>query len=340
MMAERDPIETLTGEREEVQATAAEKAAVAKSANPRRKVMLGLAGAMLLAGGGWYMLHDSGHVSTDNAYVNADSAQVTPLVSAAVVAVPVVNTQVVRRGDVLLRLDDSDARLAVEKAEAAYLKARREYNQSSATSGSLAAQVGARQADIGQSQAQLAAAQSAFEKAKVDLDGKEYIDGVSSLWCNVHGHRVSELDEAIRNQMDHVAHSTLLGMANVPSILLARRLVELAPDGLNHVFFSDDGATAVEVALKMAFQYWRQCRDPRPSKTQFLALGGAYHGDTLGDVSVGDLASGGHASGPGNAANQFELYTSKVPNWRSLWSSYRTNAPRPGPSRARPVHLR
>jgi membrane fusion protein (multidrug efflux system) len=181
-MAERDPIETLTGEREEVQATPAEKAAVKQSANPRRKVMLGLAGAFLVAGGGWYMLHDSGHVSTDNAYVNADSAQVTPLVSAAVVQVPVVNTQFVRRGDVLLRLDDSDARLAVEKAEAAYLKARRQFAQSSATSGSLAAQVGARDADIGQANAGLQAAQSAFEKAKVDLERRQHLadDGVVS----------------------------------------------------------------------------------------------------------------------------------------------------------------
>ena len=182
-MAERDPIETLTGEREEVRATAAEKAAVAKATDPRRKkVMLGLAGAFLLAGGGWYMFHDTGHVSTDNAYVNADSAQVTPLVAAAVVDVPVVNTQIVHRGDVLLRLDDSDARLAYEKAEAAYLKARRQFAQSSATSGSLAAQVSARDADIGQASAALAAAQSAFEKAKVDLDRRQHLadDGVVS----------------------------------------------------------------------------------------------------------------------------------------------------------------
>jgi adenosylmethionine-8-amino-7-oxononanoate aminotransferase len=123
----------------------------------------------------------------------------------------------------------------------------------------------------------------------IDLDGRKYLDGVSSMWCNVHGHRVPELDSALREQIDRVAHSTLLGLANVPSIRLARRLVELAPLGLTRVFFSDDGATAVEVALKMAFQYWRQCSTPRPKKTRFLSLGGAYHGDTLGDVSVGDL---------------------------------------------------
>ena len=132
----------------------------------------------------------------------------------------------------------------------------------------------------------------------VDLDGREYLDGVSSLWCNVHGHRVPEIDSAIREQLDAVAHSTLLGISNVPAIRLARRLVELAPPGLNHVFYSDDGATAVEVALKMAFQYWRQRPDPRPGKTKFLALQGAYHGDTLGSVSVGDLSRFHHLFAP------------------------------------------
>src|SRR5262245_34537475 len=124
----------------------------------------------------------------------------------------------------------------------------------------------------------------------IDLDGREYIDGVSSLWCNVHGHRVPAIDRAVREQLDRVAHTTLLGLGNVPATLLARRLVEAAPPGLTRVFFSDDGATAVEVALKMAFQFWRQSSPPRPEATKFLALNRAYHGDTLGDVSVGDLA--------------------------------------------------
>jgi adenosylmethionine-8-amino-7-oxononanoate aminotransferase len=132
----------------------------------------------------------------------------------------------------------------------------------------------------------------------VDIDGNEYLDGVSSMWCNVHGHRVPSIDTALRKQLDAVAHTTLLGAANVPSIRLARRLVELAPTGLTRVFYSDDGATAVEVALKMAFQYWRQCPNPRPDKTQFLALNRAYHGDTLGDVSVGDLARFHHLFEP------------------------------------------
>jgi adenosylmethionine-8-amino-7-oxononanoate aminotransferase len=132
----------------------------------------------------------------------------------------------------------------------------------------------------------------------VDTDGIEYIDGVSSMWCNVHGHRVPAIDAAVRQQLDAVAHSTLLGAANIPSIQLARRLVELAPPGLTRVFYSDDGATAVEVALKMAFQYWRQCPQPQPQKTRFLSLNRAYHGDTLGDVSVGDLARFHHLFAP------------------------------------------
>src|SRR5436305_1378011 len=90
----------------------------------------------------------------------------------------------------------------------------------------------------------------------IDLDGNRYLDGTSSLWCNVHGHRVPELDAAVRRQLDAVAHTTLLGLGNVPAALLARRLVERAPPGLTRVFYSDDGATSVEVPLQMAFQYW------------------------------------------------------------------------------------
>src|SRR5262249_44712498 len=131
-----------------------------------------------------------------------------------------------------------------------------------------------------------------------DIDGRAYIDGTSSLWCNVHGHRVPELDNALREQLGRVAHSTLLGQANGPSTILARRLAENAPPGLVRVFFSDDGATAVEVALKMAFQYWRQCPQPRPGKTKYLSLQAAYHGDTLGSVSVGDLSRFHHLFAP------------------------------------------
>lgn len=124
-----------------------------------------------------------------------------------------------------------------------------------------------------------------------DADGNEYVDAVSSLWCNVHGHRHPRIDAAIREQLDRVAHVTNLGSSNSTTIRLAKRLVDLAPAGLGHVFFSDDGATAVEVAVKTALQYWRQRRDdPRPQKTGYVALGNAYHGDTLGSVSVGGVA--------------------------------------------------
>jgi adenosylmethionine-8-amino-7-oxononanoate aminotransferase len=132
-----------------------------------------------------------------------------------------------------------------------------------------------------------------FERAEgcrlYDLDGREYLDAVSSLWCNVHGHRHPRIDAAVREQLSRVAHVTALGASNPTTIRLARRLVELAPPGLSRVFFSDDGATAVEVALKMAFQYWRQADPPRPEKVLYAAFDGAYHGDTLGGVSVGGV---------------------------------------------------
>ncbi len=123
-----------------------------------------------------------------------------------------------------------------------------------------------------------------------DIDGRRYLDAVGSLWCNVHGHRHPHIDAAIRAQLDQVAHVSNLGTSNPTTIRLAKRLVDLAPPGLGHVFFSDDGATAVEVALKMAFQYWRQRPDPKPEKTCYVALDDAYHGDTLGAVSVGGVA--------------------------------------------------
>jgi adenosylmethionine-8-amino-7-oxononanoate aminotransferase len=120
-----------------------------------------------------------------------------------------------------------------------------------------------------------------------DIQGNRYLDGVSSLWANLHGHRRRELDQALVAQLQQIAHSTLLGIAHPPAILLARRLVELAPAGLNKVFFSDNGSTAVEVALKVAFQFWRN--RGQGGKQRFLKLNNAYHGDTLGAVSVGGI---------------------------------------------------
>ncbi len=131
-----------------------------------------------------------------------------------------------------------------------------------------------------------------LEKAQgnylIDVHGKRYLDGVSSLWCNVHGHRVKEIDRAVKKQLDRVAHSTFLGLSHVPAIELSKRLIDMAPRGLRKVFYSDSGSAAVEVALKMAYQYWKLRGQKR--KTTFLKLKNAYHGDTLGSVSVGGIS--------------------------------------------------
>ncbi|MEI4829147.1 adenosylmethionine--8-amino-7-oxononanoate transaminase [Bacillus sp. FJAT-53711] len=120
-----------------------------------------------------------------------------------------------------------------------------------------------------------------------DVNGKGYWDGVSSIWLNVHGHHVQELDDAIREQLNKIAHSTLLGIANVPSILLAEKIIEIVPNGLKKVFYSDSGATSVEIAIKMAFQYWQH--KGKPEKKKFITMKEAYHGDTIGAVSVGAI---------------------------------------------------
>ena len=123
----------------------------------------------------------------------------------------------------------------------------------------------------------------------IDTDGKRYIDGVSSLWCNVHGHRHPDIDAAVRAQLDRVAHSTMLGLTHPAAIELAERLVGIAPPGLERVFYSDSGSTATEIALKMAFQYWQQQGGDAARKTRFISLRQAYHGDTVGSVSVGGI---------------------------------------------------
>jgi len=125
----------------------------------------------------------------------------------------------------------------------------------------------------------------------IDVQGRRYIDGVSSLWCNVHGHAHPVIDAAIRDQLDRVAHTTMLGLSHPPAIELAQRLVDLAPAGLSRVFYSDSGSTAVEIALKMAYQWWAQRDDAasRPPRTTYIRLRDAYHGDTIGSVSVGGI---------------------------------------------------
>jgi adenosylmethionine---8-amino-7-oxononanoate aminotransferase len=123
----------------------------------------------------------------------------------------------------------------------------------------------------------------------IDADGRRYLDGVSSLWCNVHGHRHPLIDQAVRDQLDRVAHSTMLGLSHPGAAELAARLVELAPPGLSRVFYSDSGSTAAEVALKMAFQYWQQRGGQHVRRRSFVCLDEGYHGDTIGSVSVGGM---------------------------------------------------
>ena len=127
-----------------------------------------------------------------------------------------------------------------------------------------------------------------------DTEGRWYIDGISSMWVNIHGHRRQEIDNAIKNQLDRIAHSTLLGLANIPASKLAEKIVGLLDASLSRfgspltkVFYSDNGSTAVEVALKMAFQYWKH--QGVEGRHSFLAFNNAYHGDTLGAVSVGGV---------------------------------------------------
>ncbi|MBU6434344.1 MAG: adenosylmethionine--8-amino-7-oxononanoate transaminase [Nitrospirae bacterium] len=123
----------------------------------------------------------------------------------------------------------------------------------------------------------------------IDTEGKKYLDGTSSIWVNLHGHRQPALDRAIKTQLDKIAHSTFLGLSNPPAIQLARGLIRIAPKGLRRVFYSDNGSTAVEVALKMAVQYWQQRHPEVGPKNTFLHLKLAYHGDTIGAVSVGNI---------------------------------------------------
>ncbi len=123
----------------------------------------------------------------------------------------------------------------------------------------------------------------------IDIAGNRYIDGVASMWTNVHGHNHPELNAALKTQIDKVAHTTLLGYSNIPAIELAKKLVELTPVGLNKVFYSDNGSTAVEIALKMAYQYWQHKGEPQ--RKLFIHFDKAYHGDTIGAMSVGGIDS-------------------------------------------------
>jgi adenosylmethionine-8-amino-7-oxononanoate aminotransferase len=151
-----------------------------------------------------------------------------------------------------------------------------------------------------------------------DIYGKWYLDGVSSLWVNIHGHARKEIDDALREQIGKISHSTMLGLSNVPAIRLAEKLITLIQNSevrsqnselgnlqpafcnqhsaLKRVFYSDNGSTSVEVALKMAFQYWKQRGED--GRHAFLSLNNAYHGDTIGAVSVGGVDIFHNAFGP------------------------------------------
>jgi adenosylmethionine-8-amino-7-oxononanoate aminotransferase len=119
----------------------------------------------------------------------------------------------------------------------------------------------------------------------IDVHGRKFLDGVSSLWCNVHGHQKREIDDAIKAQLGRIAHSTFLGLSHVPGIELAKKLIDVAPKGLKRVFYSDSGATAAEIALKMAVQYWQLKGETE--RTQIATLADSYHGDTVGSMSMG-----------------------------------------------------
>jgi adenosylmethionine-8-amino-7-oxononanoate aminotransferase len=121
----------------------------------------------------------------------------------------------------------------------------------------------------------------------IDTEGNRYLDGVSSLWTNVHGHGKAEINQAITKQLGEIAHTTLLGLSTPRAIELADRLIKIAPVGLSKVFYSDSGSTAVEIALKMAFQFHQQ--NGSKQKTGFIRMTNAYHGDTIGAVSLGGI---------------------------------------------------
>jgi Adenosylmethionine-8-amino-7-oxononanoate aminotransferase len=120
-----------------------------------------------------------------------------------------------------------------------------------------------------------------------DIYGNKYIDAISSLWCNIHGHNHPKLNQALINQLNKVAHTTTLGNSNVPAIMLAKKLVDITPSCLERVFYSEDGAEAMEIAIKLSYHYFKNLGQERP---YFISFEGAYHGDTIGSVSVGSVS--------------------------------------------------
>jgi len=124
----------------------------------------------------------------------------------------------------------------------------------------------------------------------IDTEGKSYLDGVSSLWVNIHGHNHPYINNAIKKQLSKISHATFLGLSNVPAIKLTELLIKIVPQNLTRIFYSDNGSTSVEIGLKIAYQYWQQHpQSLHHSKKKFISFTTAYHGDTIGSVSVGGI---------------------------------------------------
>ncbi len=120
-----------------------------------------------------------------------------------------------------------------------------------------------------------------------DVEGKRYLDAVSSWWVNLFGHSNKRINKAIEKQIDKLEHVIFVNFSHRPAIELSERIVNITPQGLNKVFFSDNGSSAIEVAIKLSFQYFQQIG--KPKKTKFIAITDSYHGDTLGALSLGGI---------------------------------------------------
>ncbi|MBW3568275.1 MAG: aminotransferase class III-fold pyridoxal phosphate-dependent enzyme, partial [Proteobacteria bacterium] len=129
-----------------------------------------------------------------------------------------------------------------------------------------------------------------------DFEGNRYIDAISSWWVNLFGHCNPHINQRLREQAETLEHVILAGFSHEPVVKLSEKLVAMTPDGLTRCFYADNGSSAVEVALKMSFHYWRNVG--RTKKTKFVTLGNSYHGETLGALAVGDVAVVVAASAP------------------------------------------